>query len=115
MSGKLALPAGAAKAYAGRGWEPIPLRSRAKQPDGPWKEPRTWDDASIASAFSADSNVGVALGERSGNLVDIDFDWTEAAIIAQHVLPELPSFGRRGAQSSHRLAISPLSTGRCVF
>ncbi|RWE21149.1 MAG: hypothetical protein EOS41_27300 [Mesorhizobium sp.] len=115
MSDKFALPAQAAKAYVQRGWEPIPLRNQSKQPAGPWKDPRSWDDASIVAAFSGGSNIGIALGERSGDLVDIDFDWSEAAALAQYLLPEFPSFGRRGAPGSHRLAISAMPTGRSVF
>ncbi|MES0020635.1 bifunctional DNA primase/polymerase [Mesorhizobium sp. M0036] len=69
----------------------------------------------MAGAFSSDSNIGIALGDRSGNLVDIDFDWPEAAILAQHLLPEFPGFGRKGAPGSHRLAICAMSIGRFVF
>lgn len=107
--------AAAAHAYIELGWEPIPLRPHAKLPKGEWKEAKRWEPAEIVSAFAEPTNIGIALGERSGGLVDIDFDWSEAARVADEMLPALPSFGRPGASRSHRVVFSRMQEGREVF
>ena len=52
----------------------------------------------------ARQNVGVILGQPSGNLVDIDLDCTEAVALAPALLPPTESvFGRSGKSRSHWL------------
>jgi hypothetical protein len=55
-------------------------------------------------AYGPNSNVGIALGERSGGLIDIDWDWPEASKVADFVLGHLPSFGRATSPNSHHFA-----------
>lgn len=105
----------AARAFVERGWEPIPLQPKGKNPKGSWGTPAVWNDQQIAAGFSPNNNIGVALGGRSNGLVDIDFDWPEAARIADTVFADLPSFGRPSSPRSHRIARCNLSKGRLVF
>jgi Virulence-associated protein E/Bifunctional DNA primase/polymerase, N-terminal len=101
----------AAQSYIRVGWKTFPgKRGNRDQRD---KEPKTgwsWikDQLTLADAlkyFDKDQhNVLVALGENSGNLIDIDLDWIEAAAAADIAFNDLPSFGRSGKPRSHRLA-----------
>lgn len=91
----------AATAYIELGWEPLRLPPMEKRPKGPWKEPRKWMNADIIDAFSGNANIGIALGPRSGGLIDIDFDCPEAADFGGILLPDFPVFGR--ASSPARL------------
>lgn len=105
----------AALAYYELGWEPLILPFKKKSPRGKWKEPRAWTLHAIRGEFNGNVNVGIALGERSSGLVDIDFDCPEAAQLAKVVLADLPSFGRTGSPFSHRVAYAKLKKGRLVF
>ncbi len=105
----------AAKAYFHRGWEPIPLQPKGKNPIGKWAEPVQWTNELIAEKFGGGCNVGVALGDRSGRLVDIDFDWPEAAQIAGRMMPNMLTFGRQSSPGSHRLVRTVLPKGRLVY
>lgn len=115
LSNAMSSPAGAAVEYHKIGWEPLRLPPRKKSPAGKWKEPRVWSEAEIQAEFSDNSNVGIALGIRSGNLTDIDFDCPEAAELAKIVLDTLPSFGRPGSPYSHRITLAELKKGRYTF
>jgi hypothetical protein len=109
-------PSEAAAAMIALGWEPLPLQHREKKPAIRWAQPQTYGESDLAAAFPDTMNIGVALGARSGDLVDIDFDWPEAALVAKVLLPNLPSFGRPSSPDSHRLAIARLSgTGRLLY
>lgn len=101
-------PGCAAVFYKSLGWEPLVLPAREKKPKGKWGNLAERTDEDLLRAFSPVSNIGIALGERSGGLIDVDFDWPEAAWIGREVLGDLPSFGRAGAPCSHRLAIGRL-------
>lgn len=101
-------PGDAAVFYKSLGWEPLVLPAREKKPKGKWGNLAERTDEDLLRAFSPVSNIGIALGERSGGLIDVDFDWPEAAWIGREVLGDLPSFGRAGSPSSHRLAIGRL-------
>ena len=105
----------AALTYTQFGWEPLVLPFKVKSPRGKWKEPRVWTPELIQSEFGGNVNVGLALGKRSGGLVDIDFDCPEAAELAKIVLSDLPSFGRAGSPYSHRVVYTKLKKGRLVF
>ena len=93
--------------YMRRGWYVLPLAPRTKNPLGGWE----WAKAAVTEnlvepTFSqTKNNIGVALGERSDGLIDVDLDWPEARIIADHLVGEWPAFGRASAPRSHRLAI----------
>lgn len=105
----------AAKEYVNQGWEPLPLPTGEKRPKGSWKQQRKWTDAEIDDAFSGAANIGIALGDRSGSLIDIDFDCAEAAAFGRILLAQLPAFGRPSAPESHRVAKCQLDKNRYVF
>ena len=77
---------------------PLPLRSKSS------------DDAELAGAQAhrrrarralrcEPRNIGVLLGKPSGDLVDVDCDWTEAATAAAALLPRTAIFGRASSPS----------------
>ncbi len=77
----------AAREYIRRGWAPIPVPHRSKNPgrDGWPQERHTLDD--VDRVFNRTDNVGVLVGEPSGGLVDIDLDAPEAIAAAPYFLP----------------------------
>ena len=109
---QFASPGGAAVFYNGLGWNPLVLGERKKSPKGKWGDLPRLSDEELARKFGATNNVGIALGERSGGLVDLDYDWPEAARIAETVCPDLPSFGRATSSRSHRFARCKLPKNR---
>lgn len=115
LSSPMSAPATAAMEYVKHGWEPIRLPPLKKTPAGKWKEARAWTDAEINAAFSDCSNIGIALGKRSANLIDIDFDCREAAELAKTIVSDFPSFGRAGSPNSHRVIHAKLKKGRYTF
>jgi hypothetical protein len=102
----------AAENYVRVGWKTFPGKRghrdhRDKEPKAGWswtKEHLTLADIPIYFGNNQ-HNVLVALGEISGNLIDVDLDWPEAAAAADVIFKDLPSFGRSGKPRSHRLAI----------
>lgn len=109
---QFASPGDAAVFYQRCGWEPLVLPERTKSPKGKWKDLPRLSDEHLKNKFGATYNVGIALGERSGQLVDLDFDWPEAALVADVVFADLPSFGRATSRNSHRLAKCNLPKNR---
>ncbi|WP_299828315.1 bifunctional DNA primase/polymerase [uncultured Roseobacter sp.] len=107
--------ANAALSYLAMGFEPLVLPFKEKTPRGKWKERREWTSDSVRDEFGGRFNVGIALGKRSGDLVDLDFDCREAAELAKIVFADLPSFGRASSPFSHRVAKAKLKKGRLVF
>jgi hypothetical protein len=94
----------AARAYLARGWQPVRIPAGLKGPTAPKWQLQKWqpDD------FGADDNIGVLLGPRSGDLVDIDLDCPEALALADIYLPPTGAvFGRASKPRSHRLYIAP--------
>jgi hypothetical protein len=94
-----------ARQYIERGWSVIPIPHGRKTPL--FKE---WQKLRITEAKAHDyfdgqpHNIGVLLGEPSGNLIDIDLDCPEAVSLAPHFLPEtLAIFGRTSKVRSHYL------------
>ena len=84
---------------------PIPSRSKAPVIDG-WQKLRL-KEAGLPDCFpSPDLNIGVLLGEPSGNLVDLDLDCLEAVRLAPSILPPTGrKFGRDGNPNSHWLYV----------
>ncbi|SMY07240.1 bifunctional DNA primase/polymerase [Flavimaricola marinus] len=105
----------AALTYMKLEWEPLRLPPLQKSPAGKWKEPRVWSEAEIRAEFSENSNVGIALGKRSRNLIDCDYDCREAAELAKITFDDFPSFGRPGSPYSHRIVQAELKKGRYTF
>lgn len=52
-------------------------------------------------------NIGVLLGAKSNNRVDIDLDWTIARPLAKLLFENAPCFGRLSAKSSHIVVECP--------
>ncbi len=94
-----------AKAYQRRGWQPLPIAHRSKNPNFPgWQKFET-TEAELTKHFNgAEQNIGVFVGAKSNGLTDIDLDSNEAVKIADYFLPETEAeFGRDGKPRSHRL------------
>lgn len=97
--------------YRQYGWHTLVIAPMEKKPPGKWK---TLDPAE-PDAFAVNVNVGVVLGEKSRGLVDIDLDLPEAARVADHLLNDMPSFGRASNPRSHRLALCVDPATRVAF
>jgi hypothetical protein len=102
--------------YLSRGWSPIPIPWREKNPgfEG-WQHLRVTPET-LGKYFNGTvQNVGVLLGEPSGGLTDTDLDSPEALITANYFLPDTGSqFGRASTPDSHRLFISNCSTKKFI-
>lgn len=105
---QFASPGDAAVFYKSLGWEALVLPPREKAPKGKWGHTIEREEVDLYLAFGQESNVGIALGERSGGLIDIDNDWPEANSISNLVFASYPSFGRRTSPNSHRFVKSAL-------
>ena len=87
-----------------RNWNVIKLKSRSKFPKGEGWPKQRFVESEISHIFSEDSNVGLLLGEPSGNLIDIDLDCPEAVAAGKHFLPRTGLiFGRTSNPYSHHL------------
>ena len=100
-----------ARDYKRRGWEPLPIPFREKKPILPdWPNFRATEDE-LPRYFGRSGNVGILLGEPSGNLVDVDLDHRIAVEIAEQYLPPNNAvFGRAGKLRSHFLYRAVSST-----
>lgn len=89
--------------YVRNGWKLVPIPRGKKAPEG--VHAKGWQTNSITDpTVIGDGNCGILLGEPSKWLVDIDFDWREAADLAKDFLPETGAiFGRETNKSSHFL------------
>ncbi len=88
--------------YQKRGWQPLPIAHRSKNPNFPgWQKFQT-TTADLPKHFNGQPlNIGVLL---HNGLTDIDLDSVEAVKIADYFLPETEAvFGRDGKPRSHRL------------
>jgi hypothetical protein len=108
--------AGHALALHQRGFAPLPLAPRSKQPASGNGWPSFEFDPSAAEQwFKEDANVGVILGQRSGGLIDVDIDCDEAARL-MHLLPSTgATFGRQSRPVSHALYFVTGSTATKKF
>jgi hypothetical protein len=93
----------AVKRYLALGLKPIPIPKGEKGP-----RIANWQNTDFdETAFSADDNIGIRLGEPSGDLVDVDLDCHEAIIAARELLLHTQwIFGRASKPASHYLYIS---------
>ncbi len=92
-----------ARRYRERGWYPVPVPLGQKGPTiKGWQNLRLTEPA-LAQHFSNGSNIGLLVGQPSGNLVDVDLDCPKARALASEFLPvtELIS-GRKSSPESHR-------------
>ena len=105
-----------ARDYISRGWSPIPIPYGKKCPRiKGWTELSVTDE-NVQHYFNANpQNVGVLLGDTSGDLVDVDLDCSEACAIAACLLPATNSmFGRASKPTSHFLFICVVDSQRFV-
>ena len=80
--------------YITRGWNPVPLPFKGKNPDGlpgsvNWHKRRI-DEEKRAKYFPEKDrrNVGIQMGEASNYLADVDHDCREALRISDYFLPK---------------------------
>ncbi|NQT37573.1 MAG: bifunctional DNA primase/polymerase, partial [Planctomycetes bacterium] len=104
----------AAIGYLERGWAPIDIPYRSKNPNrNRWQKERH-TEADLQRRFNGrPRNVGVLLGAPSDGLIDIDLDHMVAVEMAPDLLPPTAStFGRRSKPRSHYeyQATGPIAT-----
>ena len=95
-------PLEGAKAWAARGFFPVPIPYREKKPiaEG-WPNLRITADTAGQYFNSSKQNVGVLLGDDYG-AADVDCDCPEAIWLAKALLPETGLiFGRQSKRHSH--------------
>lgn len=84
--------------YISEGWSVLPIPNGRKAPEVKDWVNRTFEEAD----FTADSNIGIRLGEPSGHLVDVDLDCAEAVAAAPIIMLATPRMhGRAGVGVSH--------------
>jgi hypothetical protein len=103
--------------YRKEGWYPVPVPHRTKGPTlTNWPELRLDTPEQLKQHFNGrPQNIGVLLGECSGNLVDTDLDQPECLPFAKWLLPPTRSFGRKTNIDSHWLYRSPTEQRRVQF
>jgi hypothetical protein len=89
--------------YRRRGWSLVPIPAGAKGPRIKDWQKRVFEP----SDFGEGCNVGLILGPRSGELVDVDLDCQEALPLASIYLPPTEAmFGRISKPRAHRLYVA---------
>jgi hypothetical protein len=101
--------------YRQQGLAPLPIKFRGKAPTDAvsvgWPEFEATDDALFRGR-----NIGIILGHRSGNLVDVDLDCPEAIFLAKDLLPPTEAvFGRESKPRSHWLYVTSEPTETAQF
>jgi len=94
--------------YLKRGWQPLPIPHRKKNPNFTGWQNLLLNESDLPNYFNnGKQNIGVLLGEKSKGLTDIDLDTKEAVSLADFFLPKTNAvFGRKGKDRSHRLYLS---------
>jgi hypothetical protein len=107
-----AKPLDISRAYLRRGWMPIPVPFKSKNPGfKDWQKFAVTENDLPAYFNGQPQNIGVLLGEASGGLVDVDLDCHAAVALAPIFLPHTGAiFGRDSKRRSHWLYYSSLST-----
>jgi hypothetical protein len=95
----------AARQYRKRGWKPIPVPGRLKNPtDNGWQNEDYGD-----GRFMPWHNIGIQFGACSNGLCDVDLDCEEVLELADDYLPKTEAmFGRKSKPRAHRLYYSDL-------
>src|SRR5260370_21000069 len=94
--------------YARRGWGVVPIPRGQKKPVISGWQNYFAAIEDIPQLFRNGENVAVRLGPRSGDLVDVDLDCSEALELADLYLPATRAeFGRLSKPRSHRLYRAP--------
>ena len=90
--------------YAAQGRQPVPIARDSKAPTAKNWQTRLWR----SEDFTDDCNIGLILGTRSGDLVDIDLGCPEVlALVDIYLSPTDAVFGRKSKPRSHYLYIAP--------
>lgn len=90
------------RSYIERGWQPIHLPARSKNPGFDQWQRFTCTVDEVERYFPANRNVGMLLGKPSNGLVDVDLDSPEAISLARQFLPRTEMIhGRAGKPLSH--------------
>lgn len=90
------------KDYLHRGWRLVLLESKSKKPVQTGWQTGGATEADALSHLALGGNLGVLVGEPSGNLVDVDLDCPEAVKLAPVFLPATSrTHGRPSNPSSH--------------
>lgn len=105
-------PLEAARNLLQRGWIPLPVPYREKNPGAEgWQgwQNFTVTETELPQHFNGErKNIGVLLGEKSGGRVDVDLDCPEAVRLAPSFLPQTEAiFGRKSKRMSHWEYIAP--------
>jgi hypothetical protein len=102
--------------YIKRGWNPVPVPYRSKNPGADGWQNRIISVADARRHFNGhQQNIGVQLGPHSKGLTDVDLDCPEAVAIAPYVLPKTGAiFGRQSAPQSHRLYYTDIAATASV-
>jgi Bifunctional DNA primase/polymerase, N-terminal len=101
-----------ARSYLRRGMVPLPVPFRSKNPGfDSWQKFRV-TESDLSKHFNGQpQNIGVILGNASGNLVDVDLDCPEGLAMAPYFLPATEAvFGRASTPESHWLYITDIKT-----
>lgn len=101
-----------ARSYLRRGWMPLPVPFRSKNPGfSGWQNFAISEDELPRHFSGVQQNIGVLLGKASGDLADVDLDCAEARALAPYFLPETGAiFGRQTSPRSHWLYVTPIPT-----
>lgn len=90
------------RSYVSRGWAPVPLPARSKNPGFNNWESFVVTENALESTFPPTRNVGLILGEPSHGLVDVDLDSAESRALAPLILePTEMIHGHTQKPSSH--------------
>ena len=88
--------------YLSIGFAPIPVKLKAKEPIGRWKELQISRDDVGKYFDGAPVNIGIVTGTRSGGLVDVDIDAPAALRFGPYFLPKTDCvFGHESKPESH--------------
>jgi len=95
--------------YFLKGWQPIPIPVRSKNPNFPNWQIQCIAENELADYFNGKpQNIGILLGKPSNDLVDIDLDNRRSVQLADCFLPETNAvFGRASKRRSHFLYYCP--------
>lgn len=98
-------PLDTARTYLRRGWKPLPVPFKSKNPGFLHWQNFNVTEADLSQYFNGQpQNIGVLLGQASGGLVDIDLDCYEAVTLAPSFLPGTnAAFGRASRGLTHFL------------
>jgi hypothetical protein len=87
----------AALEYVARGWAPIPIPAREKNPNRRGWQNERYTPETIPAAFGHAGGIGLLCGEPSGGLLDVDPDTAEgAAAWSFYRIPTDRSHSRQG-------------------